>query len=123
MFIFLPIAQHYALLSSKRLQYTDFINKRRYVFTNTYLLLLVKQFYRYVLVNTYLLLLVFYLITMSFGIPWKQMTVLTDAFDIQLLYSCNTLIQFDMILQTCPDLSQYTGSSLNAIFEARKNSH
>ena len=24
-----------------------------------------------------------------FGIPWKQMTVLTDAFDIQLLYSCN----------------------------------
>ena len=55
----------FALLSSKRLQYIDFINKRRYVFTNTYLLLLVKQFYRYVLVNTYLLLLVFYLITMS----------------------------------------------------------
>ena len=27
----------------------------------------------------------------SFGIPWKQMTVLTDVFDIQLLYSCNAL--------------------------------
>jgi hypothetical protein len=34
---------YFSLLSSKWLQYIDFINKRRYVFTNTYLLLLAKS--------------------------------------------------------------------------------
>ena len=128
--LFINVTRPGALLSSKILQYIDFINKRRYVFSETLTPFFANFFFiykhRYVLVysilntvdlqywvysiewvkkggksipdnnllnnnvNTVVEYQMHRLILSCFlGIPWKQMTVLTDAFDIQLLYSCN----------------------------------